>query len=107
MRVKTLSIAVLPFAYFAIFVGGAQAHAANFSLFDYNVGNKVVPNCNLQKEYNYFMNQWMTNFAYHTAVSVWTFIGTGIAVLVIAFLCLLYHSLKVSSINPVKSLKSE
>ena len=55
----------------------------------------------------YFMNQWMTNFAYHTSVSAWIFIGTGIAVLVIAFLCLLYHSLKVSMISPVKSLKSE
>lgn len=55
----------------------------------------------------YFMDQWMTNFAYHTSVSVWTFVGTGIAVLVIAFLCLLYHSIKVSRISPVKSLKSE
>jgi putative ABC transport system permease protein len=55
----------------------------------------------------YFMNQWMTNFAYHTAVSVWTFIGTGVAVLMIAFLCLLYHSIKVSRINPVKSLRTE
>jgi putative ABC transport system permease protein len=55
----------------------------------------------------YFMNRWMTNFAYHTTVSVWAFIGTGIAVFLIAFLCLLYHSLKVSSINPVRSLKTE
>jgi putative ABC transport system permease protein len=55
----------------------------------------------------YFMNQWMTNFAYHASISVWTFIGTGVAVLVIAFLCLLYHSIKVSNISPVKSLKSE
>jgi putative ABC transport system permease protein len=55
----------------------------------------------------YLMNQWMTNFAYHTSLSAWTFIGTGITVLVIAFLCVLYHSLKVSRINPVKSLKSE
>ena len=55
----------------------------------------------------YLMNQWMANFAYHTTVSPWAFIGTGIAVLLIAFLCLLYHSLKVSRTNPVKSLKSD
>lgn len=55
----------------------------------------------------YFMNEWMTNFAYHTAVSVWTFVVTGAAVFVIAFLCLLYHSIKVSRISPVKSLRSE
>jgi len=56
---------------------------------------------------SYFMSQWMTNFAYHTPISVWPFVGTGIAVLTIAFLCILYHSLKVSRISPVKSLRSE
>jgi putative ABC transport system permease protein len=55
----------------------------------------------------YFINKWMTNFAYRTSMPVWAFVGTGIAVLLIAFLCILYHSLKVSRINPVKSLKSE
>ncbi len=55
----------------------------------------------------YFMTRWMTNFAYRAPMPVWAFIGTGIAVLAIAFLCVLYHSLKVSAINPVKSLRSE
>jgi putative ABC transport system permease protein len=55
----------------------------------------------------YFINKWMANFAYRTSMPVWAFAGTGIAVLLIAFLCILYHSLKVSRINPVKSLKSE
>jgi putative ABC transport system permease protein len=55
----------------------------------------------------YFINQWMANFAYRTSMPVWAFIGTGIAVLLIAFLCILYHSLKVSRTSPVKSLKSE
>ncbi|MEX1240632.1 MAG: hypothetical protein WEB30_12985 [Cyclobacteriaceae bacterium] len=56
---------------------------------------------------SYFMTKWMTNFAYHTPTPVWAFVGTGIAVMVIAFLCILYHSLRVSRINPVKSLRSE
>jgi putative ABC transport system permease protein len=55
----------------------------------------------------YLTNQWMANFAYHTSLPLWAFIGTGIAVLTIAFLCILYHSLKVSRVNPVKSLKNE
>jgi putative ABC transport system permease protein len=55
----------------------------------------------------YFMNKWMESFAYHAPISVFVFIGTGLAVLVIAFLCVLYHSLKVSRINPVRSLRSE
>jgi putative ABC transport system permease protein len=56
---------------------------------------------------SYFMSKWMTNFAYNTPMPVWAFIATGIAVLLIAFLCILYHSLKVSRINPVRSLRSE
>jgi putative ABC transport system permease protein len=55
----------------------------------------------------YFMREWMANFAYKTPMPAWAFIGTGIAVLMIAFLCILYHSLKVSRISPVKSLRSE
>jgi putative ABC transport system permease protein len=34
----------------------------------------------------YFMTEWMSNFAYHTPRAIWAFIGTGIAVQVIAFL---------------------
>ena len=56
---------------------------------------------------SYFMSKWMTNFAYHVPMPLWAFIGTGLAVLAIAFLCVLYHSLKASTINPVKSLRSE
>lgn len=56
---------------------------------------------------SYFMKQWMANFAYHAPMPVWVFIGTGIGVLVIAFLCVLYHSLKVSRTSPVRSLRSE
>jgi putative ABC transport system permease protein len=55
----------------------------------------------------YFMDGWMTRFAYRATLSGWTFIITGCSVLMIAFLCVLYHSLKVSRINPVRSLKSE
>jgi putative ABC transport system permease protein len=55
----------------------------------------------------YFMNNWLKNFAYQVSISVWIFIGTGAAVVLIAFGCILYHSLKVSRINPVKSLRSE
>lgn len=55
----------------------------------------------------YFMNQWMTNFAYQTTMPLWAFLGTGLAVFAVAFLCILFHSLKASRINPVQSLRSE
>lgn len=55
----------------------------------------------------YFMNNWLKNFAYQVSISVWIFLGTGAAVVMIAFGCVLYHSLKVSRINPVNSLRNE
>jgi putative ABC transport system permease protein len=55
----------------------------------------------------YFMNNWLKNFAYQVSISVWMFIGTGVAVALIAFGCILYHSLKVAGISPVNSLRSE
>lgn len=55
----------------------------------------------------YLMNKWLGNFAYKAPISPLVFAGTGIAVLLIAFLCVLYHSLKVSRVNPVNSLRVE
>ncbi len=55
----------------------------------------------------YFMNRWLGNFAYKAPISPVVFVATGIVVLLIAFLCVLYHSLKVSRVNPVNSLRSE
>ena len=55
----------------------------------------------------WFMAKWMSNFAYHAPMPLWAFVLTATAVLVIAFLCVLYHSLKVSMTSPVKSLRSE
>jgi putative ABC transport system permease protein len=55
----------------------------------------------------YFMDKWLGNFAYKAPMPLWLFAATGAGVLIIAFLCVLYHSLKVSRLNPVKSLRSE
>jgi putative ABC transport system permease protein len=55
----------------------------------------------------YFMSDWLDGFAYRINIDPWIFIVTGVVVLLIAFLCILYHSLKVSRVNPVKSLRSE
>lgn len=55
----------------------------------------------------YLMNNWLRNFAYQTTISLLVFLGTGLAALIIAFMAILYHSLKVSRANPVKALRYE
>ncbi len=55
----------------------------------------------------YYMNLWLQNFTIQTSFKWWIFVGTTTAAVAIAFISILYHSLKVSNANPVKALRSE
>ncbi|WKN42573.1 ABC transporter permease [Tunicatimonas pelagia] len=55
----------------------------------------------------YFMSNWLNNFAYHANVGVDIFmIACGIA-LGIAWITVLYQSVKAAKVNPIKNLKNE
>ena len=51
--------------------------------------------------------QWLTNFQYHTTLSPWIFIVSGLVALAIAWLTMSVQSLRAATANPVKSLRSE
>jgi len=53
------------------------------------------------------MNIWLRGFAYRTGLSPWTFIGSGLTALAIAFLTVSYQAFRAASANPVDSLKYE
>ncbi|MEM9298623.1 MAG: ABC transporter permease [Bacteroidota bacterium] len=55
----------------------------------------------------YFMDQWLTSFAYRTEMSIWTFVLAGTAALGIALITVSYQSIKAAIVNPVRSLKDE
>jgi putative ABC transport system permease protein len=55
----------------------------------------------------YSMNKWLQNFAYRVNLSVWIFILSGLAALVIALLTVSYQSIKAALANPVESLRYE
>ncbi|RFS24058.1 ABC transporter permease [Chitinophaga silvatica] len=55
----------------------------------------------------YIMNKWLSDFAYHTDLSVSLFVGAGIVAVLIALFTVSYQSVKAALINPVQSLKSE
>jgi len=55
----------------------------------------------------YFMNMWLEGFAYRTSISIYTFLISGLAAMVIALLTVSYQSIKASIANPVKSLRYE
>jgi len=55
----------------------------------------------------YFMNKWLSGFAYHTTISWWVFaVAFGVAAAVV-LLTVLYHSWRASRINPVEALRYE
>jgi len=53
------------------------------------------------------MNSWLRGFAYRTSLHPWTFIGSALAALAIAFLTVSYQAVRAASANPVDSLKYE
>lgn len=55
----------------------------------------------------YFMNEWLTGFAYHISINVFMFIGAGVLVLTIAWVTVTFRSFSAASANPVDSLRSE
>lgn len=55
----------------------------------------------------YFMQKWLSDFAYRIDLQWWLFAGAGAVALLIAFLTVSFQSVKAALVNPVKSLKSE
>ncbi|HNF82335.1 MAG TPA: ABC transporter permease, partial [Cyclobacteriaceae bacterium] len=55
----------------------------------------------------YFVNQWLAGFAYHMDVSVWLFVFTVVAGVLIAFVTVGYQTVKAANSNPVNSLRNE
>ncbi len=55
----------------------------------------------------WLMKNWLADFAYQIPLSAWPFILTAFAGLLIAFLSIIYHSLKVAKTNPVNSIMYE
>ncbi|MBX2962386.1 MAG: ABC transporter permease [Cyclobacteriaceae bacterium] len=55
----------------------------------------------------YFMNQWFTNFIYHTNIDSFTYILSLLVIFLIVSLTISYQAIRAAQANPVKSLRSE
>ena len=55
----------------------------------------------------YFMDQWLTNFAYSINIQWWMFVVAGALAILIAFLTVSYQSIKAALQNPVTAIKQE
>lgn len=55
----------------------------------------------------YFMNTWLSGFAYKTRIGPLLFVVAGMVNVILALVTLSYHSLKISATDPVKTLKTE
>lgn len=53
------------------------------------------------------VDNWLNNFAYHINIDWITFVIAGLAAIIIAFLSVLWQSIRAATANPVKSLRSE
>ncbi len=55
----------------------------------------------------YLMKDWLQNYTYRTSLSIWIFILSGLAIMIIAFLTISYHTLRAGNANPVDSLRQD
>ncbi|HRI60245.1 MAG TPA: ABC transporter permease [Saprospiraceae bacterium] len=55
----------------------------------------------------FFMNKWLTDFAYRIDIQWWMFAVAGAVAVAVAFLTVGFQSVKAALANPVKSLRSE
>lgn len=55
----------------------------------------------------YFMQQWLSNFAYRIGLEWWIFAATGAVAILIAFMTVSFQSIRAALVNPIKSLRSE
>lgn len=54
-----------------------------------------------------FAHQWLLDFAFHTNVSGWVFVVSGLVVLFIAAATVSFHAIRAALANPVESLRTE
>jgi putative ABC transport system permease protein len=55
----------------------------------------------------YFMQRWLSDFAYRIEMEWWVFVAAGVLAVAVAFLTVSFQSIKAALANPVKSLRSE
>lgn len=55
----------------------------------------------------WFMNSWLSDFAYHIDMSPLVFIGSGLAAIAVAWITVSYQSIKAAAANPIESLRQE
>lgn len=55
----------------------------------------------------WIMDRWLNHFAYHIGISIWVFVLTGGAIVVIALMTVSFHAFKAAMANPVRSLRAE
>jgi len=55
----------------------------------------------------YFINNWLQDFSYKIAPSIWVFILSGIFALFVAIFTVSFQAIKAATANPVESLKYE
>ena len=55
----------------------------------------------------YFMDKWLSGFAYRQEIEIWLFVAAGIISLLIALITVSYQAIRTAIANPVNSLKYE
>ncbi|MFO7851648.1 MAG: ABC transporter permease [Bacteroidota bacterium] len=54
-----------------------------------------------------YINHWLARFPYQTNIAVWIFVVAFLLILFVTILTILYHALKIATLNPARVLRYE
>jgi len=55
----------------------------------------------------YFMREWLQKYEYHSQISGWIFVATGLGAIALTLLTISYRAIKAAIANPVQSLRAD
>jgi ABC-type antimicrobial peptide transport system permease subunit len=55
----------------------------------------------------YYLNNWLQQYEYRTAISWWVFVVSGVAAIAVTLMTVSFQAIRAALANPVKSLRSE
>jgi putative ABC transport system permease protein len=54
-----------------------------------------------------YLTGWLQKYEYHTEISIWVFVATSAAALLITLLTVSFQTIRASVVNPINSLRTE
>lgn len=86
-------------------VNGARIHQIILPELAYYLWLIIISSAMAVPASYYLMVRWLLNFSYRIEISLWIFVSCALILILCSWLAVLYHSIRLARLNPVKFLR--